>query len=256
MALNYTTLNSTAYSPLAYGNVPPAISGILEPFTVYHSDSEIAEMKTLLDLSRIGPETWWNQQDNITLGVSRNWLIQSKDTWLNDFDWRRHEADINSVPNFKIDVNDTLHGELGIHFLALFSADPEATPLLFMHGWPGSVLEFLPLLNILSDKYTPETLPYNVIVPSLPGYAWSTPVSPEKEFTLNDAARVMNEMMIELGFGQGYVAQGGYVGSAISCILLRDHPECKAAHGVYIFEIGCVQPADLMLSSQYVSPCS
>ena len=83
---------------------------------------------------------------------------------------RRHvEERINSFPNFKMLVGcktDTYD----IHFAALFSTNPAAVPVMILHGWLGSFLEFLPILRILADKYTPATLPYHTVVPSLPGY--------------------------------------------------------------------------------------
>ncbi|CCF37424.1 epoxide hydrolase [Colletotrichum higginsianum] len=80
------------------------------------------------------------------------------------------EKRINSFPNFKLTVNDMKVKPTDIHLLALFSANKDALPLLSLHRWSGSFLNFLPLLDLLRSKYTPGTLPYHVIVPSLPHY--------------------------------------------------------------------------------------
>ena len=86
------------------------------------------------------------------------------------------------------------------------------TPFTFMIALTvetGSFLEFLPIMSILRQKYTPETLPYHIIVPSLPGYAFSSRPPLDRDFRLEDIARLLNKLMISLGFGKGYAVQGG-----------------------------------------------
>lgn len=215
----------------SFGNIPSGASGKPEPFTLHVPDSELEEFRVLLRHSKVGPETWENSRKDGEFGVTRDWIAAAKDTWLNEFDWRTHEAHINSFPNFKIPIQDAECGEFNIHFAALFSARRDATAVVFMHGWPGSFVEFLPILDILRTKYTPETLPFHAIVPSLPGYTLSSGPPLDKDFTLDDAARVLNHLMISLGFGGGYVAQGGDVGYFLARIMAGKHDECKALHG-------------------------
>ena len=78
------------------------------------------------------------------------------------------------------------HGEVQctVHFLALFSRLKTAVPTLMLHGWPGSFLEFLEILRLLTRKYTASTLPYHIVVPSLPGYAFSSPPPLNQDFRL------------------------------------------------------------------------
>ncbi|KAJ3536180.1 hypothetical protein NM208_g5823 [Fusarium decemcellulare] len=199
------------------------------PFTLRVSQGEIDEFKTLLALSKVGPQTWENSQNN--LGLSREWLLRAKDIWLNKFQWRAHEDRINSFPNFQTTVEDPIHGELSIHFVGLFSADPNAIPIMFLHGWPGSFFEFLPMLELLKAKYTPESLPYHVIVPSLPGYTLSSGPPLERDFNNEDAARIMNQLMVDLGFAKtGYIVQGGDVGSFLARKMVTQFEGCKAIH--------------------------
>ncbi|KAJ5217283.1 hypothetical protein N7468_010291 [Penicillium chermesinum] len=179
---------------------------------------------------QIGASTWWNAQNDPQLGVSRQWLIQAKETWLNNFDWRRHERYINSFPNFKILVKDTEAGQIDIHFAALFSRKKDAIPVVFLHGFPASFTEFLPMLELLTDKYTPETLPYHIVVPSLPGYGLSGSPSEDVEMSVNQSARLMNQFMMDLGFSDGYVVQGGDLGSMIARAMSVQYKECKALH--------------------------
>lgn len=83
-----------------------------------------------------------------------------------------------------------------------------------MYGWPGSSLECLPLLSILKEKYTADTLPYHIVVPSLLGYCFSSGPLLEVDFTITDCARIMNQLMRSLGFTR-YIVQGGDVGSMV-----------------------------------------
>ncbi|KAF2493584.1 epoxide hydrolase [Lophium mytilinum] len=218
-----------------YTKIPSSAKGHPQPYTLAVPEDDLKEFKTLLQLSRLGPVTWEGKQgdrpDGISLlGITRAWLSNAKDYWLESFDWRAHEKHINSFPNFKLGVKDKDGDESAIHFAALFSEKKDAIPVVFLHGWPGSFLEFLPMLSLLKNKYSPEELPYHVIVPSLPGYTLSAGPPLDKDFTTPDAAFIINNLMIELGFGNGYVAQGGDVGSFIASELLSQYNECKAKH--------------------------
>ena len=143
---------------------------------------------------------------------------------------RAVESEINTFPNYTLPILHSGH-TYTTHFIALFSAKPDAIPILLLHGWPGSILEFLPILRLLSTKYTPDTLPYHIIVPSLPGYAFSSPPPLDRDFRLEDASAILDELMILLGFGQsGYIVQGGDVGSKLARVLGATSPRVKAVH--------------------------
>lgn len=215
-----------------FSTIPKNMPGNAEQFTFHVSEQDLFEFRELLKLSKIAPTTWWNRHsDDGRFGVSRQWLCQAKETWLTDFDWRRHEARINSFPNFKLAISDPQAGQVTLHFAALFSAREDATPVIFLHGFPSSFLEFLPMMHLLVDKYAPETLPYHIIVPSLPDYGLSGGPSQDTEITLDQAARMMHQLMMDLGFSKGYLAQGGDLGSLLARIMSVDYKECKALHG-------------------------
>jgi microsomal epoxide hydrolase len=218
---------------LLFSAVPSGATIKPEPYTLHIPEQDIADFKALLRLSKVGPETYENTQASGRLGISREWLAQAKHAWETKFDWRAQEQRINAVPNFKATVEDPDSGPISIHFAALFSRRSDAVPLICMHGWPGSFLEFLPMLNLLQNKYTPDTLPYHIVVPSLPGYAMSSGPPLDREFTLLDVARILNRLMVGLGFGRGYIAQGGDIGSMLARILSYQHTECKAFHGEF-----------------------
>ena len=153
-----------------------------------------------------------------------------KKVWLNEFDWRIHEDRINSFPNFKASVKDTEGNTIEIQSLALFSEKADAIPIAFFHGWPGSICEFLDLLDILKKRYSPKDLPYHVIVPSLPGYAYSSGPPVETDYGIDIAAGALNNLMVGLGFGSGYMAQGGDLGSFVSRLLAMNYDACKGMH--------------------------
>ncbi|KAF9776543.1 hypothetical protein IL306_005252 [Fusarium sp. DS 682] len=211
-----------------YTKIPSG--ALVEPllFKVSIADDKIDELKQLVKLGKIAPPTYESTQNEHNYGISHKWLTDAKAAWVN-FDWRAAEKHINSFHHWTVPIKDS-KGDFDIHFTGLFSAKPDAVPVVMLHGWPGSFLEFLKILSILKSRYTPETLPYHVIVPSLPGYAFSSKPPLDKDFGAQDVARIVNSLMVQLGFGGGYVAQGGDIGSKVSRILAVAHEECKAAH--------------------------
>jgi microsomal epoxide hydrolase len=117
--------------------------------------------------------------------------------------------------------------------MALFSSRPDAIPIMFLHGWPGSFLEFLPILSLLKSKYTSSTLPYHIIAPSSIGYGFSSPPPLDRDFSIENVASLMNELMLQLGFGDGYAVQGGDIGSKIARVIAAKYEACKAIHRTF-----------------------
>lgn len=223
-----------------------------QPFRAHASDESLKDFTQLLKLSKIGPKTYENSiadvKDFTSFGISRDWLAETKAYWETKYDWRKTEDRINSHPNFTVPIEDAqTNFTFNVHFLALFSKNPDAVPLLLLHGWPGSPLEFLGVLEVLKTKYTPENLPFHVVVPSLPGYAYSFGPPLDRNFDTEGIARVMDGLMVGLGFGSGYVAQGGDIGSFVSRVLAVTADACKAAHcECYIFWWNCARGYDLL----------
>lgn len=218
-----------------FDTLPAGATSRAGAFQLHVPDSEIADFRTLLELSKLAPETYENRvssrEGGQYFGITRGWLAEAKQAWLHQFDWREHEAHINSFPNFRLPIQDGAGEPLTVHFAALFSRKKDAVPVIFMHGWPGSFLEFLPMLDLLRTKYTADTLPFHVVVPSLPGYGLSSGPPADRDFSASDAARVLHQLMIDLGFGGGYVAQGGDVGYFLARRMSAVYDECKALHG-------------------------
>ncbi|KAK0879689.1 hypothetical protein LTR87_006490 [Friedmanniomyces endolithicus] len=189
----------------------------------------------------------FNAHDFNHWGISREWVADAKQHWETKYDWRKTEDRINSYPNFTVPIEDSGF-EFQIHFTALFSKKPDAVPLALLHGWPGSFLEFLGTLDVLREKYKPEDLPFHVIVPSLPGYGYSNGPPLDKDFDTEGIARVVDKLMVGLGFGDGgYVAQGGDVGSFVSRVLGVNSEACKAVH--LNLAIGIQQPDDVPMDA-------
>ncbi|KAJ9638492.1 hypothetical protein H2204_004262 [Knufia peltigerae] len=221
--------------------LPSQASGSIKPWKVDIPQKELDNLRTLLELSEVAPPTYENSSlparaREPGLGLRREWLVKAKEYWQCEFDWRRHEKHINSFPHFSVPIQDD-DDDIGrsttfdIHFVAFFSRRKDAIPILLLHGWPGSFLEFLPLLNMLrTEYYTADTLPYHLIVPSLPGYAFSSPPPLNQNFRPDDAARIFDNLACRvLGF-ESYMVQGGDLGGRIGRIMAAKHPACKALH--------------------------
>lgn len=136
---------------------------------------------------------------------------------------RSVEAELNAFPQYQATITED-GVKYKVHFLALFSERKDATPILFSHGWPGSILEFVPMLQLLQKTYTPATLPHHIIVPSLIGYGFSSPPPTDRPFTGAVQAAIFDGLMRGLGFGKehgGYLAQGGDVGSFVVRIMTK-----------------------------------
>jgi microsomal epoxide hydrolase len=219
----------------------------IKPFELHVSDAKLSDFKQLLKLTPLAPTTYENLQADRRFGVTKEWLTAAKEHWLTKFDWRACEKHINSFPNFEAQITDDDGEVYNVHFVALFSRRKDAVPIAFFHGWPGSFLEFLPMMDIIRNKYSSEDLPYHIIVPSLVGYTLSSGPPTNKDFTSQDLSRVNDKLMKELGFGDGYIAQGGDVGSGVTRILAMSSESCKAAHvNMYTARIAGGLPLDQM----------
>lgn len=216
---------------MSYSTVPNSAKLKVEPYKLQISDAELQHFQQLLKLSRISPLTYENNQaDTIKFGITEDWISKTKRHWETQYDWRKRESHINSFPQYHAAIYDKeTDFTFDIHFAALFSEKANAIPIVFLHGWPGSFLEFLGVLETLRTKYKPEDLPYHVIVPSLPGYTLSSGPPTNVNFDTAGIARVMDNLMTGLFPNSGYCAQGGDIG-AYTCRHLSQHPACKAVH--------------------------
>lgn len=141
---------------------------------------------------------------------------------------------MNSFPQCSTDVQDDDGKTYTDRFLSLFSKKPSAIPIVFLHGWPGSVVDFLPMLRHVRARYaSPVELPYHVIVPHLIGFGYSSPPPLDKDFAVQDNAGLVPEMMHLLGFTAergGCIVQGGDPGGAVAPSTAALNPACRLVH--------------------------
>jgi len=154
-------------------------------------------------------------------GVPVGYLRELAEYWRDGFDWRAQEARLNSYPQYTTRIDGQK-----IHFLHVKSPEPDATPLLLLHGWPGSVVEFLHVIGPLSDprSHGDGSAPaFDLVIPSLPGFGFSGPVT-EPGWGSRRIAGALAELMARLGY-QRYGAQGGDFGAFVAPDLGRVDPD-------------------------------
>jgi pimeloyl-ACP methyl ester carboxylesterase len=196
----------------------------ISDFEINISDARVEDI-----WDRVRRHRWHEppQDSGWTHGPDPDWFQSFIQYWRDEYDWRRVEAGLNQLPHFKANIDG-----LDIHFIHIRSPRADAQPLLLVHGWPGSFLEFLEMIGPLSDPAAHGDLnspAFHLIIPSLPGYAFSDkpakPIGPR-----GMAAYLAKLMTAELGY-DGYVAQGGDWGSVVCSWLGFEHaPACRAIH--------------------------
>src|ERR1700710_1568749 len=143
---------------------------LIEPFTIAVSDLVLEDLDDRLAATRFPdeiPDTGWDY------GMPMGYLRELVEYWHNDYDWRGQEARLNELPHFQTRIDGQQ-----IHFIHARSPHADATPLLLVHGWQGSIVEFLDVIPRLTE---PEPHggraedAFHVVVPSLPGYGFSDP---------------------------------------------------------------------------------
>jgi epoxide hydrolase len=190
----------------------------IQPFRIDIPEASIVDLN-----DRLAGTRWPSQLANIgwSHGVPVDYLKGLADYWRTEYDWRAHEARLNAFPQFMTAIDGQ-----AIHFLHVRSAEPNATPLLLVHGWPGSFVEFIELIGPLTDPIAHGGDPadaFHVVIPSIPGFGFSTPLS-ETGWTYGRIARAFIELMARLGFDR-YGVQGGDVGAFVAPLMGRLDPE-------------------------------
>jgi len=138
-------------------------------------------------------------------------LRELTEYWRTGYDWREHEAKLNELPHFTTEIEGQT-----IHFVHVRSSKPDALALILTHGWPGSFLEFLEVIEPLSRDF-------HLVIPSIPGFGFSGPTH-ERGWDAVRVARAWAELMRRLGY-ERYGAQGGDFGAGISIALGAVAPE-------------------------------
>ncbi len=190
---------------------------MIKPFKLEIPDKTIQNI-----YSKVKNYPWHEMPDNggWDYGTNLDYMKEFSDYWINKFDWKKTEEKINKFKNFKSNIND-----IDIHFIHEKGSGSNPKPLLLSHGWPGSIIEFLHIINKLAhpEKFGgKEEDAFDVIVPSLPGYGFSgrptNPIGPRK------MAGIFNSLMTNVLGYKKYIAQGGDFGGTIATWLAYDFP--------------------------------
>jgi microsomal epoxide hydrolase len=197
---------------------------MIRPFKINISN------KIIEDITKKVAEYPWHEMPNDggwSYGTNLEYMKEISKYWVDKFNWKSVEEKINKFQNFKSNIEG-----IDIHFIQEKGSGSNPKPLLLSHGWPGSIVEFLHIIDQLAhpEKFGgKEEDAFDVIVPSLPGFGFSgrpsRPIGPRK------MASIFNSLMAEVLGYKKYIAQGGDFGGAIATWLAYDFPKtCEAIH--------------------------
>jgi pimeloyl-ACP methyl ester carboxylesterase len=180
----------------------------VEPFTIAVADEVLSDLRARLRDTRWpepAPGPPWEQ------GTDLGYLQELVAYWIDGFDWRARERELNALHHFHAMVDGTR-----IHFVHERAPSGDGIPLILTHGWPSSFLELLALMPLLSDRF-------DLVIPSLPGYGFSQ--RPHRTgVTSRFTAGLWHQLMRGLGY-ERYGAHGADWGAAVSTFMALDHPE-------------------------------
>jgi pimeloyl-ACP methyl ester carboxylesterase len=181
----------------------------IRPFQVEFGETELTDLKRRVSATR------WPERETVaddSQGVPLDLVRDLADYWQTDYDWRECEARLNALPNFVTEIDG-----LDIHFIHVRSQHEDALPLIVTHGWPGSVIEQLKIIEPLTNPTAHAASAadaFHLVIPSIPGHGFSS----KPTATGWDPARVARawtSLMKRLGYTQ-FVAQGGDWGAAVT----------------------------------------
>ena len=185
---------------------------MIDEFRIDVPDAQLEDLRRRLRSTR-----WPERETDPRQGVPLAYMQELCAYWADQYDWRATERRLNALPQFRTEIDG-----LGIHFIHVRSPDPDALPLVMTHGWPGSVIEFLKVLEPLSAGF-------HVVCPSLPGYGFSDKPA-EPGWGVQRIADAWAELMARLGYTR-YGAQGSDWGTSVStCLGVQDREHVAGIH--------------------------
>ena len=180
----------------------------MEQFQIHFSEGQLDDLRRRIDVARLPPAF---PGGDWKFGMDNGYLDTLLAYWRDSYDWTRKEQELNQYPQFRCEIDG-----MTIHFFHIRSARKDAMPLLLTHGWPDSFLRYAKVFPLLSE--------YDLVVPSLPGFAFST--LPAKGFMNNaETAEVWHKLMTEVLGYRKYTASGGDMGRGVTCFLASRYPE-------------------------------
>jgi pimeloyl-ACP methyl ester carboxylesterase len=192
----------------------------IRPFRIEIPQADLDDLRSRLANTR-WPSPAPTEAADFSRGVPLTYLQELATYWGNDFDWRAQEARLNSYPQFLTEIDGQT-----IHFLHVRSPEPSATPLLMTHGYPGSFVEFLELIDPLTNPVAhggSASDAFHLVIPSIPGFGFSTPVSSDG-WEVARTTEAFAALMDLLGY-TSYGAHGGDVGAGITGRLASLYPD-------------------------------
>jgi pimeloyl-ACP methyl ester carboxylesterase len=187
----------------------PAAAPAIRPFQVSFPDEDLVELRRRIEATR------WPERETVdddSQGVPLATMQELARYWATDYDWRKVEAKLNALPQFRTEIDG-----LDIHFLHVRSRQEDALPLIVTHGWPGSIIEQLKIIGPLTDPTShggSEADAFDVVIPSLPGHGFSAKPTATGWDPMR-IARAWVVLMGRLGYTR-FVAQGGDWGAAVT----------------------------------------
>ena len=196
----------------------------IRPFQFNFTDAELSDLRR-----RVNATKWPERElvNDASQGVQLGTMQKLASYWGKDYDWRKGEAKLKAVPHFVTEIDG-----LDIHFIHVRSKESNALPIIITHGWPGSIIEQLKIIDPLTNPTAhggTAADAFDVVIPSLPGYGFSgKPTKPG--WNPVSIAKAWATLMQRLGYTK-YVAQGGDWGNAVSEVMaLQQPPGLLAIH--------------------------
>jgi pimeloyl-ACP methyl ester carboxylesterase len=199
-------------------------SGAPEKFAIAVPDEVLADLRQRLARTRFPGEV---ANSGWTYGTNLAYLKELVEYWRTSYDWRRHERELNRYAHFKANVGGTR-----VHFIHEPGKGPAPKPLLLLHGWPGSVYEFMQIIPMLTDPAAHggnARESFTVVAPSLPGYGFSD--DPGGGMDPQRMSEVLHELMTKVLGYRRFATQGGDWGALIASLIGHLHtPDVIGVH--------------------------
>ena len=211
------TMVADAASPLQSRSAASAVSDAIRPFRINIPEAELVDLRRRISATR------WPERETVmdeSQGLPLATIQELARYWGTEYNWRKVEARLNALPQFVTEIDG-----LDIHFIHVRSKHENALPLIVTHGWPGSVIEHLKIIDPLTNPTAhgaSASDAFHLVIPSLPGYGFSsrpttTGWGPER------AARAWVVLMRRLGYAQ-FVSQGGDLGAGVCTVMAKQAP--------------------------------